>query len=118
MDLIYKIATLALWQEAEARGLFRGAPIDVTDGYIHFSTKDQARETAAKWFAGQADLMLIGVDPEPLAKDLRWEPSRNGALFPHLYASLPLSAVKFAKPLPLKADGQHDFATLLSDSIK
>jgi uncharacterized protein (DUF952 family) len=113
MPLIYKIATAALWHEAEAKGVFDGAPIDLADGYIHFSTAAQAEETAAKWFAGQADLMLIGVDPLKLGDALRWEPSRGGALFPHLYAKLPLDAVVFARPLPLKADGAHDFTGLL-----
>lgn len=113
-ELIYKIATSAQWEDAQKQGVFRGAPIDLADGYIHFSTKEQAEETAAKWFASQADLLVIGVDPNPLAKDLRWESSRGGALFPHLYASLPLSAVKFVRPLPLKPDGQHDFTGIFA----
>jgi uncharacterized protein (DUF952 family) len=113
MDLIYKIAPSSLWQEAQKCGQFIGAPVDRTDGFIHFSLASQVEETAAKWFSGQADLMLIAVDPKQLGETLRYEPSRGGALFPHLYSALPLEAVVFAKPLPLLPDGQHDFAGLL-----
>jgi len=112
MELIYKIATIALWEEAQAKGVFNGAPIDLADGYIHFSTREQAQETAAKWFFGQADLLLIAADPSSLGTHLRWEPSRGGALFPHLYGPLPLSSVKSVRPLPLQADGSHDFRGL------
>ena len=90
-------------------GLFKGAPIDLKDGYIHFSTAEQVRETAAKHFAGQSDLLLVSVDEARLGPALRWEPSRGGALFPHLYAALPLSAVTRVEPLPLGADGAHRF---------
>jgi uncharacterized protein (DUF952 family) len=114
MDLIYKIADASLWQAAEEKGRFEGAPVDLADGFIHFSMRDQVEETAAKWFAGQNDLMLIGVDPNKLGEALRTEPSRGGALFPHLYAPLPLDAVVFAKPLPMRPDGTHDFAGLLT----
>lgn len=112
MELLYKIAAIALWEEAKAKGVFTGAPIDLADGYIHFSTKDQAEETARKWFSGQNDLLLIAADPASLQDQLRWEPSRGGALFPHLYGPLPLSAVKSVHPLPLKPDGSHDFSGL------
>ncbi|WP_020188079.1 DUF952 domain-containing protein [Methylopila sp. 73B] len=108
-DLIYKIAPAALWRETEAAGRFDGAPVDVADGYIHFSTAAQARETAAKHFAGQDDLLLIAVDACALGQALRWEPSRGGALFPHLYAPLGLDAVRWVVPLPLGADGRHAF---------
>jgi uncharacterized protein (DUF952 family) len=113
MDLIYKIVPAALWREAQERGRFTGAPVDLTDGFIHFSLRAQLEETAAKWFSGQAGLMLIAVDPTTLSDALRFEPSRGGALFPHLYSALPLDAVVFAKPLPLLPDGKHDFAGLL-----
>ena len=106
---IYKLCPRSLWRQAEAEGRFGGAPIDLADGYIHFSSREQVRETAARYFAGVWDLLLIAVDPEPLGDKLRWEPSRGGALFPHLYGSLPLSAVTSVKPLPLNADGSHDF---------
>jgi uncharacterized protein (DUF952 family) len=107
--LIYKIVPESLWREAEAEGVFRGAPIDVTDGYIHFSTAAQARETAAKHFAGQTGLLLAAIDEARLGPALRYEVSRGGALFPHLYAPLDLSAVLWVKPLPLGSDGVHIF---------
>lgn len=90
--LIFKIATRAQWQEAEATGTFAGAPVDLRDGYIHFSTAEQLDETLAKHFAGQRDLVLIAVEAEALGDALRWEVSRGGALFPHLYAPLPVAA--------------------------
>jgi len=106
---IYKICDAALWKAAERTGKFAGATIDLTDGYIHFSSADQVEETAAKHFARQPDLMLIAVDAEALGAVLKWEPSRGGALFPHLYGKLPLSAVRWVKPLPLGPDGRHVF---------
>jgi uncharacterized protein (DUF952 family) len=112
MSLIFKIVAAPEWRKAEAAGVFRGAAIDVTDGYIHFSTAGQAAETAAKWFAGRTDLVLVAVETAPLGAALRWEPSRGGALFPHLYGDLPLSAVRWSRPLPLGADGAHDFGSL------
>lgn len=108
-DLVYKIAPSALWREAEAAGLFRGAPVDIADGFIHFSTAGQARETAAKHFAGQEDLLLVAVDAAALGGALKWEPSRGGALFPHLYGALPLAAVRSVVALPLGTDGAHVF---------
>lgn len=108
-ETIYKICPAALWREAERKGRFDGAPVDLADGYIHFSTAGQARETASKHFAGQADLLLISVDAQKLGAALRWEPSRGGALFPHLYAPLDLSAVTAVVPLPLGSDGAHLF---------
>ena len=108
-DIIYKICPEALWREAEKVGRFDGAPIDLADGYIHFSTAEQVRETAAKHFAGQTDLLLVAVDAGPLGEALKWEVSRGGALFPHLYAPLDPSAALWVKPLPLGADGSHVF---------
>jgi uncharacterized protein (DUF952 family) len=107
--LIYKIHPDAGWREAESAGLFAGAPVDLADGYIHFSTGAQARETAAKHFKGQTGLVLIAVVAEQFGPALRWEPSRGGALFPHLYAALPTSAVRWVQPLLLGADGAHVF---------
>ena len=107
--LIYKITPEAPWRAAEAAGAFAGAPVDVADGFIHFSTAAQAVETAAKHFAGQAGLLLVAVAVEALGPALRWEPSRGGALFPHLYGPLPMSAVRSVTPLPLGADGRHRF---------
>lgn len=106
--LIFKILTADQWQQFEHDGVFEGAPIDRADGYVHFSTADQVRETAAKHFAGRADLMLVACDPESLDDALRWEPSRGGALFPHLYREMLLAEVLWAKPLPLGPTG-HQF---------
>ncbi|HEY8566982.1 MAG TPA: DUF952 domain-containing protein [Beijerinckiaceae bacterium] len=112
MATIYKICPAELWREAERAGLFRGAPVDLQDGYIHFSTAAQVAETAAKHFAGERDLLLVAVDDGELGPALRYEPSRGGALFPHLYAPLPLDRVRWVKPLPLGEDGRHLFPEL------
>jgi uncharacterized protein (DUF952 family) len=112
MTLIFKICPAALWDESEPQGLFKGAPIDLEDGYIHFSTASQVHETAARHFARQHDLVLIAVDDEDLGAALRYEPSRGGDLFPHLFAPLDRSVVRFVKPLPLGADGRHMFPEL------
>ena len=109
---IYKICDTALWSEAERFGAFRGAPPDLRDGFIHFSTGGQAVETAAKHFECATDLVLVAVDAGRLGPGLKWEPSRGGALFPHLYGDLPLNAVLWIKPLPLGADGRHVFPEL------
>ena len=106
---IYKIAPQALWREAEKAGRFTGAPVDHADGFIHFSTAGQVAETAAKHFAGQADLLLVAVDQDKLGQALKYEPSRGGALFPHLYGPLDLRHVAWARPLPLGPDGTHRF---------
>ncbi|TPW25747.1 DUF952 domain-containing protein [Pararhizobium mangrovi] len=113
-EMIYKIAPRAMWSEAERNGAFTGAPVDLADGFIHFSTASQVRETAAKHFAGQNDLVLVAVRPEDLGDALRWEVSRGGAHFPHLYAPLDLSAVAWVKPLPLAAQGTHQFPAELA----
>lgn len=89
---IFKIVPAALWREAEEAGVFTGSPVDLRDGFIHFSTAEQLQETAEKHFAGQTGLLLVAADADQLA--VRWEPSRGGALFPHLYGDLPLSAVQ------------------------
>ncbi|CAN7319506.1 DUF952 domain-containing protein [Mesorhizobium sp. LjNodule214] len=111
-QIIYKIAPEALWREAEKNGCFAGAPIDIADGFIHFSTAAQVRETAAKHFAGQADLLLIAIDDSRLNDALKYEVSRGGALFPHLYAPLDLEAVIWVRPLPLGTDGLHQLPAL------
>ncbi len=107
--LIYKICPEALWRQTEASGSFSGAPIDEQDGFIHFSTAAQLRETAAKHFAGQKDLLLVAVDEALVASMLRYEISRGGDKFPHLYDLLPLTAVVWVKPLPIAEDGSHVF---------
>jgi uncharacterized protein (DUF952 family) len=112
MALIFKIVAAEEWRAAAAAGVFVGSEVDRNDGYIHFSTAAQAPETAAKWFAGRDDLVLVAVEADALRSDLRWEPSRGGALFPHLYGALPLAAIAWTRPLPLKSDGRHDFGEL------
>jgi uncharacterized protein (DUF952 family) len=109
---IYKIVPALLWQEARRTGAFAGAPVDLADGFIHFSTRDQVVETASRHFEGQDDLLLVAVDATALGDKLVYEPSRGGALFPHLYAPLPLDTVLWEKPLPLRPDGQHSFPEL------
>ena len=109
MTTIYKICTAAEWREAERAGSFRGSEVDRRDGYIHFSTAEQADETARKHFSGQRDLVLVSVDPNALGDRLKWEPSRGGALFPHLYGELDLKAVRRVDPLPLDGQGEHVF---------
>lgn len=112
MPTIYKIVSAELWRAAEREGSFRGAPVDLKDGFIHFSTVTQVAETAAKHFSGARDLLLVSVDSATLGNDLRWEPSRGGALFPHLYAALDLKLVTRVDPLPVGADGTHQFPAL------
>jgi uncharacterized protein (DUF952 family) len=111
--LIYKICPAALWREAEAAGQFDGAPVDISDGFIHLSTAEQVVETAKRHFAGQDGLLLIALDEAKLGAALKYEPSRGGALFPHLYQPLPMSAVRWVKPLPLGSDGKHIFPPLV-----
>ena len=112
MTLIFKIVGREEWRAAEAAGVFIGAPADRADGFIHFSTAAQAAETAAKWFAGRRDLILAAVEADALGPALRWEPSRGGALFPHLYGALPLAAIVWTRPLPLDEQGRRVFGSL------
>ena len=107
--LVYKIVPETLWRAAEAAGQFDGAPVDRADGFIHFSTAAQVRETAARHFAGRRDLLLVAVEAEGLGPALRWEPSRGGALFPHLYGPLRLADVVWAEPISTDPDGRHVF---------
>lgn len=106
--LIYKIFRADEWALLRRAGETAGAPIDVADGYVHFSTAEQAPETAAKHFAGEDGLMLLAVEAEALGGDLKWEVSRGGQQFPHLYRALRLADVVWAQPLPL-SDGAHEF---------
>ena len=109
MTIIYKIDHETSWAAARVAGHFLGSPDDVRDGYIHFSTAAQVRATAAKYFAGHDDLVIAAIDTGPLGAALKWEAARGGALFPHLYAGLPMAAVLWTKPLPRAADGSHVF---------
>ncbi|MFN3233245.1 MAG: DUF952 domain-containing protein [Alphaproteobacteria bacterium] len=115
-ELIYKICTRAEWDTALKEGAYRGSTVDLADGFIHFSTAAQARETAAKHFAGQADLLLIGVDPTKLpAAALKWEPSRGGDLFPHLYDTLNTDAAISMVALPWSDATGHRFPDAFPD---
>lgn len=111
-QVVYKICRAAEWRDAERAGSFRGAAIDLADGFIHFSDAGQVAETAARHFAGLSDLVLVAVAAAALGPALKWEPSRGDALFPHLYGVLTLDAVLSVRPLPLGADGRHQFPEL------
>lgn len=115
--IIYKIVPMELWQEARSLGVFRGAPIDLKDGYIHFSTAAQAVDTARLHFAGETGLMLVAVDAFVFGDSLKWEPSRGGDLFPHLFADLPFDAVLWERPLPVGPDGLHVFPDLFAKDV-
>ncbi|MGR3366866.1 MAG: DUF952 domain-containing protein [Sagittula sp.] len=106
--LIYKILRADEWSDLRARGATEGAPVDIADGFIHFSTAEQARETAAKHFAGEDGLMLAELETDRMGDALKWEKSRGGALFPHFYGPLTLAHVTWCQPLPLR-DGVHQF---------
>ncbi len=106
--LIYKIFRADEWAVLTEQGSTLGAPVDLADGYVHFSTAAQVGETAAKHFADQEGLVLLALDSEQLGAALKWEPSRGGALFPHLYRALEFQDVLWSKPLPLR-DGVHEF---------
>ena len=112
MPIVYKICPASRWREAERVGIFRGSDVDLRDGFIHFSSAAQVAETAAKHFTGEADLLLVRVDAARLGDRLKWEPSRGGALFPHLYGDLDLKAVTQVDSLPLGPDGRHRFPPL------
>ncbi len=110
--LIYTMVRDADWQEARAMGLYRGSAEDARDGFLHFSTAEQLRASAAKHRAGQPDLWLVAAKAEALGVTLRWEKAAGGSrpgLFPPLYGPLPLDAVAWAMPLPLQPDGAHHF---------
>jgi uncharacterized protein (DUF952 family) len=112
MVMIYKICKRAAWHAAERDGLYRGSDVDARDGFIHFSTAAQVAETAAKHFARQIDLMLIGIEGDALGPALKWEQSRGGDLFPHLYDVLPLAVVRWARPLPDEVNGRRSMPEL------
>lgn len=106
---IYHICRKSEWDEAKQQGSYKGSSQDAADGFIHFSTAEQLRQSAAKHRAGQDGLVLIAVNPTRLGLKVRWEPSRGGRLFPHLYGRLPVTAVSVVHELPLGDDGQHVF---------
>jgi uncharacterized protein (DUF952 family) len=108
-EFIYRLLDEGAWRAAERAGAFQGTEHDLRDGFIHFSTAAQVEETAARHYAGRVGLVLLTVRASALGEALRWEPSRGGALFPHLYAPLPTSAVERVDALSLAADGRHSF---------
>ncbi len=114
MSTIYKICSASAWREAERQGAYRGSADDWRDGFIHFSTASQVAGTVAKHFAGQAGLFLIAVDADALGEALKWEPSRGGELFPHLYGELDTGAVVEIRDLRVRSDGSHDIPELAS----
>ncbi len=105
VDVIYHMCLREEWELAVPSGVYAGSSQDRADGFIHFSTAEQLPESARRHRMGQAGLVLLTVDPHILGEALRWEPSRRGALFPHLYGTLPLSAVRSVCDMPLDADG-------------
>jgi uncharacterized protein (DUF952 family) len=107
MTTIYKICEARQWAQAQGDGAFNGSAVDFADGFIHFSTAEQVAMTAARHFAGMTGLVVLAVLAEDLGAALKWEPSRGGAMFPHLYGALPLAAVRWVKPIRLDDDGRH-----------
>ncbi|MDO9471697.1 MAG: DUF952 domain-containing protein [Caulobacter sp.] len=112
MTRVYKLLTRAEWSEAEATGLFEGSPVDLADGFIHFSTAAQAPETGRRYFSGIADLVIVGFEDTALGAGLTWEPSRGGDLFPHLYGPLPTALAVEVKDVALDADGVPQLSEL------
>jgi uncharacterized protein (DUF952 family) len=112
--VIYKVCPASAWREAERQGVYRGSADDARDGFIHFSTASQLAGTLAKFFSGQSGLFLVSVDADALGQALRWEPSRGGELFPHLYGELDLGAVTAVMNMPVRSDGGHDIPELLT----
>ena len=105
MTLIFKIVHTSEWQAARAAGAYAGSPKDRSDGFLHFSTADQLMGTLQKWYAEARDLVLVAVAADGLGPALKWEPSRGGELFPHLYAPLPLAAVRWAGDMKRDPNG-------------
>ncbi len=114
-DIIYKIIRQPDWAAFQADGVYHGSDVDLADGFIHFSTRDQLAQTLALHYAGQTGLILLAVDSAVFdSQDLKWEEARNGQLFPHLYASMPITSVRSHWPLKLQSDGTHQLPKSLS----
>ncbi len=116
-SLIFKICTIEEWAIADMGGMFEGSEVDLADGFIHFSTEDQIEGTAAKYFAGQEDLLLIAVNPAEFGASLKWEKARDGDLFPHLYGHLDTSVVTWVIPMPIAETGQHILPALDAETF-
>ena len=108
-DVAYKLVDESEWATARMAGAYAGSAVDLADGYIHMSTAAQVAETARRHYAGRDDLVLVTVDPGPLGETLRWEASRGGDLFPHLYGPLPTSLALKERRLSVDADGVMRF---------
>ncbi len=117
IPLVYKIVSRSEWTAANAIGMYVGSTDDSSDGYIHLSTETQLAETARKHFANKKDLLLIAIRSTELGPSLKWEPSRGGELFPHLYAALPTTAAAWVKPLLNDVDGIPDVLAALREGI-
>ena len=109
MSKIYKVLPRSEWEAAKGNGMFAGSGIDIADGYIHFSTASQVVETVDKHFHGKTDLLLVALEADSLGDALKWEPSRGGDLFPHLYCELDVSLAAEVQPLEDREDGGHNF---------
>ncbi len=107
MVMIYKIENREIWHTARSKGYYNGSKADQDDGFIHFSTSEQLTGTLSKHFAGRTDLLLIAFNAEILGPDLKWEPARNGDLFPHLYGPLPTTHILWEKPIEETPTGSH-----------
>ncbi|WP_068081241.1 DUF952 domain-containing protein [Polycladidibacter stylochi] len=115
MALVYKITPRSLWHQAQSLGVFKGSPVDIEDGFIHFSTAETLMATLEKHFKGQTDLLLFAVEAGEFDKaDLKWEPARGGELFPHLYTDLLLNKVLWVKPIDDLAHGTHQLPEIIS----
>jgi uncharacterized protein (DUF952 family) len=112
MTLIFKVCSAQEWQAAVAADRFAGSPVDLSDGFVHFSTADQLTETVSRHFGGVTGLVLVAFDDRHLGPHLRYEKSRGEALFPHLYGQLDPKLALWVRPLPIGADGSHDFPVL------
>ena len=112
LTFIYKILSREAWETAARCGAYKGSPVDLADGFIHFSTAEQAQETARRHFLGQDGLVILAVQADALGDALKWEPSRGGALFPHLYGPLPAACVLEVRQAPLNPDGVPDVGDL------
>ena len=112
---LYKVLDAELWKDAESAGAYSGSGIDLTDGFIHLSTDAQVIETVRLHFTGQTNLVLVEIDSVQLGDTLRWESSRGGELFPHVYGDIAMNAVLRVDPLPLGEDGTHQFPNHVSN---
>lgn len=111
-EAIYHVCPKSAWRKAERKGVYAGSDDDKRDGFIHFSTGDQVVESVEKHRPGEKGLVIIACDPDQLYPELRWEPGRSGALFPHFYGELPVEQALFVEELPLGEDGRHVFPAL------